>query len=733
MFTFLTPLALFGASLLAIPILIHLFKPRKVRQTPFSSLRWLKVTKQRLSRRMQWHQILLFILRALFILFLIFALAKPVLSLHGKNTFAERFIILDVSRSMSYEMADKHTPFEKAREAAIDLLLHGNMIGDRTTVLLTGSTTAALGPLLDDPGAHLARLQAAKPTLSDTDLSSALLSIKPMLANKRPNTSVDLFYITDNHQLSWSEGTISQFLSGLGRPVRMHLIDVGITSPQNAWVADAHLVESINPPRRFIRAQVGCVGDEGQHRSLKVTHLAGLNELSQPVDLLPGQLVKVEIDIPAAYDTKGKVAQIQIEPKDALSSDDLFWLNLDSRGMVRILLIEPDGSTQIESQQSNFHLRTGLEALSFIQSGSLQITRKTDTTVTAGDLTTADVIVMANIEKLSDSTLLALENRVKAGAGLAVFLGPKVLLPFYNNKFFNASHPSDGLMPAPLTNPIHATQNGPPARITRIQWAHPMLTPLYDPTYGDLAQSRFSTYYQLGTIPPGSAAQVLAWIDDSVPAILERSVGAGKVLVFNMTANDEWCDLPRRKSFVPLLDRMVTRLGGGIARRIFQVGDVVVIPIPTQKNDTKIPVTTPSQKTLTATVRNSGSQSMLRLDAVDEIGVYTIQYPNPDAVGPPTFVVQAGRGDSVLTKTDLETLKAWWKPAEFEVVTKAGAITQNRILLWPWFVGAACLMLLGEMFFVHWLCPIMNPKVISSTVGTHGILAPGTPRQTQES
>ena len=58
MFTFLAPYALFGSLLLAVPILVHLFRPRKVRQTPFSSLRWLRLTPQKLSRRIQWYQVL---------------------------------------------------------------------------------------------------------------------------------------------------------------------------------------------------------------------------------------------------------------------------------------------------------------------------------------------------------------------------------------------------------------------------------------------------------------------------------------------------------------------------------------------------------------------------------------------------------------------------------------------------------------------------------------------------
>ncbi len=39
--TFLAPVGLAALTLLAIPIIIHLFKPRRMQAIPFSSLRWL--------------------------------------------------------------------------------------------------------------------------------------------------------------------------------------------------------------------------------------------------------------------------------------------------------------------------------------------------------------------------------------------------------------------------------------------------------------------------------------------------------------------------------------------------------------------------------------------------------------------------------------------------------------------------------------------------------------------
>src|SRR5689334_178609 len=110
MFTLLAPTALAGLSLLAIPVIVHLLKPRKMRRTPFSSLRWLHLTQQRLSRRLRWHQVLLFLLRAAFIALLVLAVAKPIFTRQAASGPSERFVILDTSRSMGYHAGERPTP-----------------------------------------------------------------------------------------------------------------------------------------------------------------------------------------------------------------------------------------------------------------------------------------------------------------------------------------------------------------------------------------------------------------------------------------------------------------------------------------------------------------------------------------------------------------------------------------------------------------------------------------------
>jgi hypothetical protein len=725
MITLLAPYALFGASLLAIPILVHLFKPRKVRQTPFSSLRWLHLTQQRLSRRIKWHQVFLFLLRAAFLLLLVFALAKPMHIAQGTGRSAERFVVLDVSRSMSYRQADRPTPLEAGKEITADLLTHQSG-GDRTALLLTGSTTQVVGPLTTDAEVYLPALQAVQPGLSDTDLCSALQAIRPMLSQRRPDSDVEIYFITDNHQQSWNQSGIASFLRDLPVAVHTHIVDVGVPSPQNAWIADARLIQADNPPRRTLRVQLGCVGDANQERTVRLADLPGLPERTQPVTITPGRSSAVDFELPGGYDLGDKVAHFSLEPEDGLPSDDHFFLNLDTKGALRVLHVEPD-STAIETQRPGLHLRTAIEVLSAAGNNPVELVSKTPAQVAAKDISEADVILLAEVPELSDPLVSALEERIRGGGGLAIFLGPGIKPGFYNTRLYRPLFSSEGLLPASLKAVAEPDpEHGGLAPLTNVRWTHPLLTRLSDPVLGDLPQTHFRSFYQFAS-PLRPNDLVLASIADSVPAIVERSLGAGKVLLFNTTANDVWSDLPRRKSYVPLIDRLLSYLSGGGVRRTFEVGDPVALPLPLLQDGEKVTVTTPGGSQLTPALTTTEGRTILRLPAVDEPGVYRVE-PTGRGEKSFSFVVQVGRGDSVLTPLDGPTLQKWWEPAACDFAAPDAfrqtlAAGQGRLPLWPILVALAGLMLLAEMFFVHWLCPRVNPSIVESVVHKRRILA----------
>src|SRR3989339_1590145 len=77
--TFLNPAVLFGLIAASIPILIHLFKLRKLKKIEFSTLAFLKELQKNKIRKIKLKQWILLALRVLIILFAVMAFARPAL------------------------------------------------------------------------------------------------------------------------------------------------------------------------------------------------------------------------------------------------------------------------------------------------------------------------------------------------------------------------------------------------------------------------------------------------------------------------------------------------------------------------------------------------------------------------------------------------------------------------------------------------------------------------------
>jgi hypothetical protein len=721
--SFLAPLALFGTFLLAIPIIVHLFKPRKMRHTLFSSLRWLRQTPQTLTRRIQLHQILLFVLRVAFILLLVLALAKPLIGggAGEGGRYTDRYIILDVSRSMGYKSSQQRTPMDRAREVAEKLLAVGGQ-GDRTAVLLTGSSSRFEWPDPDDwqnrraveTEAYLSQLRKLKPTASDTNLSSALEVIRASMDDNRPDTDVELYFITDNHQHSWRQSEIAAFLKDFPDPsrVRVSVIDVGSKGARNAWIADARLLRGGARSKRLLEVEVGYAGEAKVERTVRLLKFGSMPEQTRNVTIESGRsaLVRFEVALPA--DPRNLVAEIKLEPADSLPDDDHYFLNLDQTAGVHVLLVG--------SERATIHLGTALEALDSAMLQPIKLLRRSATEVNSRDINDADVIFLADVPELTEARLHSLERRVKAGAGLVVFLGPNLKPAFWNKLFRQRS--AQSLLPFHLKTVISSSGTA----LSDILWTHPLLAPLYDPRIGDLPRSRFKAFYRLAPRVE-EPDEVLARIDN-VPAIVEHPYGTGKAIVFNTSPNDDWGDLCKRHSFVPLVDHLLSYLSAGGVRRTFEVGKPISLPLAGWQSSETVTVRGPRGDKLTPSLVRVRDRTFMRMEEVAEPGVYRVERQGP-TTQQFSIVVQMGRGDSVLTPMDTATLAKWWGPVSFKVLRPEEAARKLGSApppMWHWLVLLAALVLMGEIWLAHWLCPRPNPTAAHSIVHEHGMLRPKT-------
>jgi hypothetical protein len=164
-----------------------------------------------------------------------------------------------------------------------------------------------------------------------------------------------------------------------------------------------------------------------------------------------------------------------------------------------------------------------------------------------GDLTDIlvakpDVIILADVAKLTESD--ALLEWVDQGGLLIRFASPRMAASDLAN---------DPMLPVPL-------RAGGKIAGGAMSWGDPKsLAPFGDTSpFAGLTISEDVTVSEQVLAEPGPdlAKATLAALSDGTPLVTRRPVGAGQIVLFHVTANAEWSNLPLSGLFVQMLERL---------------------------------------------------------------------------------------------------------------------------------------------------------------------------------
>jgi hypothetical protein len=153
------------------------------------------------------------------------------------------------------------------------------------------------------------------------------------------------------------------------------------------------------------------------------------------------------------------------------------------------------------------------------------------------------VVLVQDVSRLEPEFMTTLRGFVEAGGGLWLFADPAWDAGHYSGEAWA------GLLPVDLAGP----EGAPPGDPWRIRWApaltgHPWAAALDDGGLDGVASSQF---FRVVAAEPRAGASVLARFGSGSPALVEGSVGRGRVLAFLGPLLPEWTSLPLSPSFVP--------------------------------------------------------------------------------------------------------------------------------------------------------------------------------------
>ena len=165
-----------------------------------------------------------------------------------------------------------------------------------------------------------------------------------------------------------------------------------------------------------------------------------------------------------------------------------------------------------------------------------------------------DVIVLADVANLPATETAALQDWVQKGGLLLRFAGPRLA------GADPAKLAEDPLMPVML-------RQGGLSSGGAMSWGAPKALapfPEASPFHGLEIPADLRVRTQVLAEPdPELAARTLAALEDGTPLVTRRVMGLGQVVLFHVTANAEWSDLPLSGLFVAMLERLAvsTALG----------------------------------------------------------------------------------------------------------------------------------------------------------------------------
>ncbi len=669
-----------GALLALLPLAIHLFNRQRSRPRPFGAIAFLMRSKRQTARALRLRKILLFCARTLLLLAVPLALARPHFVQPTETAQARgptaTVIALDTSLSMR-AVEGGRTRFERAQALALDAL-RDLPIGDPVAVLDCASGAGeAVSPSFDREALRRA-IESMSPTYAFEDLSACLTRASQALAaSPLPNKRVLL--ATDLAQAGFDLGApppMVQLPDGsLTKPALTLLDAAALDAPlANAAIADLDIEPVPALGRATYRFSV-TVQNNGED---------ALSDLGVRLRVDGEVVAKGFLDIPPRqkavqifthrFDKSGGAIQGSAEiESDALADDDIHHFTLDIPREVRALIV--NGSPHPNRfLDETFFVRAALDAPG---SPVRTVPRELDA-LTPEDLTAHDIVILANVRALSPAQLAALTAFVDKGGGLFISLGDQVDADLFNDSL-------GALLPRRLRllkTAVHPKAQSPrrrAARLGSLDLSHPALLPFAAEDGESLMAAHFFSYFLLEA-EEESTGRTLASFDDGAPALIERKLGQGRVMLFTSTLDRAWSDLPIRTAFLPLMQRLM----GSLSRTLevtqsdsLRVGEVKTFPMPFAARLREVVAPNGERFSFDETPPPAG----VRFAKTDTPGVYAVNGLRQGALtrlSARDFAVNVDPVESDLRRIDVDELKAWFGDENVTRRTAEGTAGQGE-------------------------------------------------------
>ena len=700
MFNFLNPIILFAAgAAVLLPLLIHIFNRQKVKKISFSSLLFLRSLEKTRMRRVKIMEYLLLLIRTLIILLVIAAFARPAIrggfatkvGAHAKTSVV---ILLDNSYSMGYETKDGPV-FGLAKKRA-EKILGQLKEGDEASLVLFASQPKLSTPQPTYDFKNLIRYLDEEAMLSaeKTEVGEVLKIAYQILKDSK-NLNQEIYLVTDMEKSGWSSIHPS-FLSSENNKSKLYLVDVSPPEKQNLCIEEINfgnqLIEKKNPFQ--ITARIVNFSSQPTKDLLVGLYLDGKRISQTDIDIEKDGKAMVKF-MPTAEEAGIHTGFFELTDDDLLIDNRRFFA-FKIPEKINILLVG-------ENQRDTRHLSLSLNPLDKSDVNK-EVTRINKSSLSGIDFSKYQVAILSNISRLTDVQLTNLERFVQRGGGVFFILGDNIDPEFYSKqiakRFFNLN----------MKTPLASTKNvGGFFSLEKVDLDHPIFQVYRNIEKEKLPLIKFSSIFEL---PESPNVKTIVRFNLGKPALLERSFGAGKVLLLAAPVEESQGDLVVHPFFVPLINRSVEYLASDLSRldEDILVGSKVTRELPADLAGKGIELLDPEMRKIALQPSFQTDKLILKIDDTHLPGIYNIRAStSPSTRGDVVdrFAVNIDPKDSDPEKIEMSEVEEKLEGLSFFYI-KPGDDIEESILqsrygkeLWKTFLWIAFGLLALEMFLAR--------------------------------
>ena len=631
---FLAPAFLAALLAIGLPVWLHRVARANPPRHPFASLMLLEASETQRTAQRTLRYWMLLALRIALLVALALAFAGPLVSRQAipvLNPNARlQAVVMDASLSMQY--GDRwQRALAQAREV-IDAARPGDQI------LLVEARGRKIQVVHDTASAGRQSLPTAltsiKPGNERLDYGLLMTTARSWLGTAR--LPVELHLISDLQQ-----SASPMRFSDLEPPADTQLVfhDVGEERADNTYVTqiDAEsaarelAVHVRTTSSRIERREMIVLLDDAElgRKSFEVGPAGTValyegeggpppHSVSAPVDIDGVQLRPTAKVLFASLDLSAGAhrVEVRLEPQDALPADDRFYAVIEHSDP-RVLL-----ASRAKDADDAAYMAAAIASLS---SPQLTVERRSGQELEGRALQGYSAMVVTDVAALSSAATTRILDYVRSGGALLITLGPGAAE--------QRSALLDGLR---VRNEVSA-----PTRVAHVETSHPALR--------DASGWQDVRFFRHLQVTPADGDRILINLQDGTPLLIERSLGAGRMLLLTAPLDRDWNDLATQPLFVRFVAetaRYLTRADTSTASA--RVGSVVMTGLTAAGGGQ---IFDPQGRRVLNLNQTASSDRMLP----DQLGFYEIR----GAAGARWVAVNTDARESDLTRLPPPSLQRW--------------------------------------------------------------------------